>query len=373
MERFTEFNKIKAKVLSEAELLEALIIINNSANYGQVVLLAGGAGSGKGFAIDKFLEGNKFKIRDVDEWKRLYIKLKGLNIDTEGKTIADFLKSPENVRRVHELVDQADIKDKTLKLLLKDINQNTLPNIIFDITAKKISSVYEIAEEVTQAGYNPANVNIIWVLASYDVASAANKKRDRVVPEDILLDTHFGASETMTNLIFKGHNRKLIDGAIYIILNNRDETTPFDKTGNQRPQKTTGPGAETTELYNKKMTNIAKFTYIQVKKSTGAVTLDDRMKAKVKEWIEVNTPMRMYSPKERTIEDLVNLPGYIETIRIGKGLEAVMHDSDPFDAITYVLNGIPIATEYKSSYERRIADIKTDLEGFIELIQNYKK
>ena len=37
----------------------------NSASF-----LAGGAGSGKGFAIANFMEKEKFKIRDVDEWKK---------------------------------------------------------------------------------------------------------------------------------------------------------------------------------------------------------------------------------------------------------------------------------------------------------------
>ena len=51
-------------------LTEKQIIIGKGAKYGQVVFLAGGAGSGKGFATTHFLEGTKFKIRDVDEWKR---------------------------------------------------------------------------------------------------------------------------------------------------------------------------------------------------------------------------------------------------------------------------------------------------------------
>ena len=47
-------------------LTEKQIIIGKGANYGQVIFLAGGAGSGKGFATSNFLEGSKYKIRDVD-------------------------------------------------------------------------------------------------------------------------------------------------------------------------------------------------------------------------------------------------------------------------------------------------------------------
>ena len=61
--------------LAEQYLEEKLIMYNQGKRYGQIVFLAGGAGSGKGFAIDNFMEGEKFKVRDVDEWKKAFIKL----------------------------------------------------------------------------------------------------------------------------------------------------------------------------------------------------------------------------------------------------------------------------------------------------------
>ena len=63
-------------MLSFREYLEEkLIMYNQGKRYGQIVFLAGGAGSGKGFAIKNFMEGEKFKIRDVDEWKKGFLKL----------------------------------------------------------------------------------------------------------------------------------------------------------------------------------------------------------------------------------------------------------------------------------------------------------
>ena len=52
------------------ELTEKLIMFNQGKRYGQIVFMAGGAGSGKGFASKKFMEIDKFKVRDVDEWER---------------------------------------------------------------------------------------------------------------------------------------------------------------------------------------------------------------------------------------------------------------------------------------------------------------
>ena len=57
------------------ELIEKQIIIGKGKKYGQVVFMAGGAGSGKGFAVKNFIEGEKFKVRDPDEMKKAFLKL----------------------------------------------------------------------------------------------------------------------------------------------------------------------------------------------------------------------------------------------------------------------------------------------------------
>ena len=63
------------------DLQEKLILYNQGKKYGQIVFLAGGAGSGKGFVIKNFMQGELFKIRDVDEWKKSLMKL----ADVQGK------------------------------------------------------------------------------------------------------------------------------------------------------------------------------------------------------------------------------------------------------------------------------------------------
>ncbi len=88
MKPFKEFNE------SLEYLEEKLLLINNGKKYGQIVFLAGGAGSGKGFASTNFMEKEKFKVRDVDEWKTAFMKIgalknkypeiKGLNLKNLG-------------------------------------------------------------------------------------------------------------------------------------------------------------------------------------------------------------------------------------------------------------------------------------------------
>ena len=72
-------------------LSEKLITFNNGSKYGQIVFLAGGAGSGKGFAIDNYLSGNDFKIRDVDELKIAFQKLDGMGKFTTNDLLTKYV------------------------------------------------------------------------------------------------------------------------------------------------------------------------------------------------------------------------------------------------------------------------------------------
>ena len=114
-------------------LTEKKIIVGNGAKYGQVIFLAGGAGSGKGFAVRYFLEGNKFKVRDVDAWKSAFLKIAALK-KKYPKLRRLNLRRPDDVAKLHDFVDKKGIKDKTLTLMLSQAKKGRLPNIIFDIT-----------------------------------------------------------------------------------------------------------------------------------------------------------------------------------------------------------------------------------------------
>ena len=161
------------------QLDEKLIIVGKGKRYGQIMFLAGGAGSGKGFAIKNFLEGDKFKVRDVDEWKKALMKIgelkkkwpeiKGLN-----------LRKPNDVARLHMFVKEKGIKDKTLDRMLGDAirsgsaKKGTLPNILFDITLKEIGDIKEVLPSLMEAGYDSKNMHLTWVLTNYHVAVQNN-------------------------------------------------------------------------------------------------------------------------------------------------------------------------------------------------------
>ena len=257
------------------ELEEKLILFNNGKRYGQIVFMAGGAGSGKGFAIDNYMEKEKFKVRDVDEWKKALIKLAKMK-DGNSELAKLNLRNPKDVFKLHSIVKQKGIKNKTLDLILNNAKKDTLPNILFDITMKDPSDISDVAPKLIEAGYEPRNIHLVWVLTDYKVASKANKERDRVVPEYILFMSHQKAAQNMLQRIktMRGfgasRQRKHVDGQVHVVLNNRNKT----------------------EFYpNTKAPVVKDFAYVTIKKSGKPYDNDRNIFATVMRWALENSPL----------------------------------------------------------------------------------
>ena len=271
-------------------LEEKLIMYNQGKKYGQIVFLAGGAGSGKGFAIDNFMEGEKFKIRDVDEWKKAFLKLsdtKKLYPEIKGLS----LKDPKSVYKLHMFVKKKGIKDKTLDLLLSDANQSRLPNIMFDITMKDASDIGDVIPKLVEAGYNAKNIHLTWVLTNYAVAIVNNRNRTRVVPEDIMLLSHEGAATNMYNVV-KGKLPRGLNGGVRVILNNRENTIPYVDPETKKPMRTSQGDII-----------VKDFTYLIFKKEGKSIGPEADVKKQLLGWIAKNVPKTklttdMLSPSE---------------------------------------------------------------------------
>ena len=266
-----------SQFLAEKYLEEKLIMYNQGKRYGQIVFLAGGAGSGKGFAIKNFMEGEKFKIRDVDEWKKAFMKLadtkkqfpeiKGLN-----------LKNSKDVIKLHQFVKDKGIKEKSLDLLLRDVNARHAPNVIFDITMKDTSNINAVIPKLLEVGYDPKNIHLTWVLTNYYIAIENNQKRTRTVPEDIMLLSHEGAATSMYDVI-KGKIPRGLNGGVRVILNNRNNTIPWLDPDTGKAMKT------------KQGDIIVKdFTYLTLKKEGKSIGPEMGVKRQLLGWIEENVP-----------------------------------------------------------------------------------
>ena len=258
-------------------LEEKLILYGQGKKYGQIVFLAGGAGSGKGFAISNFMEKEKFKIRDVDEWKKSFIKMADLQ-DKHPEIKGLNLKNPKDVYKIHMFVKKLGIKDKSLDIMLADANTDRLPNIMFDITMKDVSDIGDIIPKLEKAGYDSKNIHLTWVLTDYSVAIVNNRNRDRVVPEDIMLLSHEGAATNMYDVI-RGKLPRGLNGGVRVVLNNRENTIPYLDPKTNKSVKT-----KTGNLI------IKDFTYLTFKKEGKTIAPEADVKKEVMGWIAANVP-----------------------------------------------------------------------------------
>ena len=266
-----------SQFLAEKYLEEKLIMYNQGKRYGQIVFLAGGAGSGKGFAIANFMEKEKFKVRDVDEWKKAFMKIADAqNKYPEIKGLK--LSNPRDVAKIHKFVKKLGIKEKSIDLMLADANSRHLPNIMFDITMKDTSNIDVVMPKLIKAGYDAKNIHLTWVLTNYAVAIVNNRNRERVVPEDIMLLSHEGAATSMYDVI-KGKLPKGLNGSVRVILNNRDNTIPYVDPDTKKPMKTSQGNLL-----------VKDFTYLTFKKEGKSIGPEMDVKRQLLGWIAANVP-----------------------------------------------------------------------------------
>ena len=258
-------------------LQEKLIMYQQGKKYGQIVFLAGGAGSGKGFAIKNFMQGELFKIRDVDEWKKAFMKMADVK-DKFSEIKGLNLKNPKDVYKMHMFVKKNGIKDKSLDLLLRDANSDRLPNIMFDITMKDASDIGDVIPKLVEAGYDSKNIHLTWVLTNYAVAIVNNRNRARVVPEDIMLLSHEGAAKSMYDVI-RGKLPRGLNGGVRVILNNRENTIPYVDPKTKEPIRT---------MHGDMI--IKDFTYLTFKREGKTIAPEADVKRELLGWISANIP-----------------------------------------------------------------------------------
>lgn len=223
---FTDF---KEKTLIE-NLCEALITFGGKAypKFNNVIIMAGGAASGKGFVLSNLIGAEGYKF-DVDELKTLAAKSdivqqkvkKEFGVDIQ-KLAAD-LKNPENVSKLHAIIDSLGLSDRRVAQLYKSIlraDPSRKPNIIFDVTLKDLTKLEKLTKSVQGLGYDKKDIHIVWVVNDVEVAMSLNKTRDRTVPVEILVNTHRGVSQTMGDIINMGKKlQKYMDGDIVFAFN----------------------------------------------------------------------------------------------------------------------------------------------------------
>lgn len=65
-------------------------------------------------------------------------------------------------------------------------------------------------------GYEPKNIHLVWVLNKYDTAKEQNAKRERKLPEEVLVFAHKGCVDVMKSILTASKSMGMIDGDIWI-------------------------------------------------------------------------------------------------------------------------------------------------------------
>lgn len=163
---------------------------------------------------------------------KIIAKAKESGIDISKDTLS--LKDPENVYKLHSILDQLGIIDKHKVNLFTSVlaaKPNMKPNLIFDVTLKSIDKFYTIAQQAANLGYDAENIHLVWVINDFEIATIQNKERERVVPNEIFKQTHVGTSMTMQELITNAEKyRKYMDGDIVFAFNKVSVDSTLEKS-----------------------------------------------------------------------------------------------------------------------------------------------
>jgi hypothetical protein len=265
------------------ELNEALITFGRKAypKFGTVVIMAGGAGSGKGFVKNNLLgvEGKSF---DSDELKKAAARLpliKKRVMDEMGidiEKLSNDLRNPDNVFKLHSIIGEyLNLPDRQTSALFKSIiaaDPSRKPNIIFDTTLKDLQKFADLTRQIKALGYESTNIHIVWVVNDIEVAKVQNAKRARVVPAEILVNTHRGAAMTMADILNMGKRLKTyMDGDIVFAFNKVGVDSEYQKSER-------GKGG---------YVKASNFFYVKRagKKVTGVESMKKDLRAKIKSYV----------------------------------------------------------------------------------------
>ena len=142
----------------------------NDPNIFKAFFLAGGPGSGKSYVVRKTTGGTGLKVVNSDDAFEKYLKDAGIS-----------LKMSTNDPRRDE------VRDKAKKRITKARQANYVEGrigLIIDGTGKDYDKISKQSVQLRQLGYD---THMVFVNTSLDTALARNAKRDRSVPESIVV------------------------------------------------------------------------------------------------------------------------------------------------------------------------------------------
>ena len=174
-------------------------------NYGWCVIMAGAAGSGKGFTIENEIP-IVGKTINVDDLKKTYIEM------VKAHKIQDReydLGNPQDTYQLHKVIKNKGWKEKQMRGVMNADTHPTdrLPNLIFDITGKQLTDISSIISMAKPMGYK---IMMVWVATNRGMAMFRNLKRDRVVPQETFHTIHNQCNAFLPSFL-KGNESDIVN------------------------------------------------------------------------------------------------------------------------------------------------------------------
>lgn len=256
--------------------------------YGWAVVMAGGAGSGKGFTIDKQVLIDA-KVVDVDHMKSVFAKVSAKGGDTEiakktGGKKYDF-KNSEDVSDLHAIIGtELELDAKNQANLMKSMLKSPeLTNLIFDITGKSSTKLMNIAKTCKSLGYS---TTIIWVVTNRQVAMLRNLMRERVVGERLFHEIHNQVNDVLMDFLTSSDAKDYDEG--WIVFSSSPDVTDLSKEAQDKlfndsvfKLKKTGSSFVIDDDLNKKVIEFLGPKEVNPKKPQTYVSFDT-VKSKIK-------------------------------------------------------------------------------------------
>lgn len=252
--------------------------------FGQVIIVSGGSGSGKGFVIDNLfgIEGKRF---DVDYLKNQVAKNAQLRHELSIKfdvpeTVFD-LKTSEDVSIVHEIMKKSGLKQKyenNIFMMAKNADEDKKPNLIFDKTCKTFDDFYYVIKTVKEHGYKPENIHFVWVLSDFKTAIEQNNSRERKVDEHLLKSIHMSVANTM-KYIFNMSDQiaNYLNGDMWIVFNKKGVDSDVQKLKK-------GKYSDNPNFY------VKSANYIKLKDAgKSSINMNASTEQKIKEYVPAGT------------------------------------------------------------------------------------
>lgn len=323
----------RAEILSETALVIGDPSRSASKRENNVLILAGGAGSGKSFVYTKIIdfEGKVFNVDSIkskliytgkyktnDENLKKHLQLyktklqNSRNFEHKSVEVLKELKSPKSkyyylckdlpdslnpneldlsneahVTFLHKYVEHYQLGKKGIENFFNsiDVNSQHKPNVIFDVTLKNIDKLKEISELVIKAGYKKENIHIVWILTDLELASENNSNRERSINTIILHDTHTGVSGTMSDIMKHTVDvRDYADGDIWIMFNRISRTGKDDL--NKDIEKDDNYIKVTKGINGKSLFEVKRYTAVKIKDQKGDVYSKSQIKEQLKDVFE---------------------------------------------------------------------------------------